>query len=99
MAKTTGIEPKPALTVLEVQAVRDCIAGKATSQQAQIAIDWIMKEAARVTDLSYVPGEFPLETAFREGRRYAGILVRYMLEPATLVEAKRQDKEREAKPQ
>lgn len=98
MVKTTGIEPKPALSVAEVQAVRDCIAGKASSLQAQVAVDWFMREAARVTDLSYVPGEFPLETAFREGRRYAGILVRYMLEPATLVEAKRQDNEREAKP-
>lgn len=95
MQKQTGIEPKPALTVAEVMAVRACAEGVANPEQAKMAMDWVMREAARVADLSYRPD--PLETAFNEGRRYVGILIRYMLLPETLADAKTQDKAREAK--
>ena len=95
MQKLTGIEPKPALTAAEVMAVRACADGVATPEQAKMAMDWVMREAARVADLSYRPD--PLETAFNEGRRYVGILIRYMMLPQTLADAKTQDKAREAK--
>lgn len=89
MAKASGIEPKPINTVAEVLAVQACIQGTANPDQAKIAIDWIMREAARVPDLSYRPDEQPTVTAFNEGRRYVGILIRYMLLPQTLQDAKK----------
>ena len=57
-----------------------------------MAMDWIMREAARVSDLSFRP-EQPMVTSFNEGRRYVGVLIRYMLEPAILVQAKAHDAE------
>lgn len=93
MSETKPIEPQPALSAVEVHAVRACIEGKASPEQAKLAIEWIAREAARVTDLSYRP-ERPIETAFNEGRRYVGILIRYMLEPATLAKAQEQDRKR-----
>lgn len=82
-----GIKPEPIATVAEIECVRACIAGAATADQAKIAIDWIMREAARVTDLSYRPGD-PNATMFAEGRRYAGICIRYCLEPEFLQRAR-----------
>lgn len=96
MQKSKGIEPKPALSEAEVMAVRACASGTANPDQAKIAMEWVMREASRVTDLSYRP-ESPLETAFNEGRRYVGILIRYMMLPETLANAKAADKSREAK--
>ncbi len=91
-----GIEPKPVLTAAEVVAVQACIEGQATAEQAKMAIDWIMREAARVPDLSFRPGQ-PDYTTFNEGRRYVGILIRYMLLPETLAEAREHDRKQERK--
>ena len=93
--KWAGIEPEAVATVAEVHAVRACINGEATPDQQKLAMNWVMREAARVNDLSYRPGEKPFETAFNEGRRYPGILIRYTLEPEFLARAVEREKERQ----
>jgi hypothetical protein len=95
--KAGGVDAKPISTVAEVMAVRACIDGVANADQQKLCMNWIGREAARVADGSYRPGEQPLATAFNEGRRYVGILIRYMLLPDTLAAAKQHDKEQEAK--
>lgn len=79
-------------TEADVLAVRACIAGKASEDQQTRAMNWIMSQAARVTDLSYAPGEQPLATAFAEGRRYVGTLIRGMLTPEALAVGIERDK-------
>jgi hypothetical protein len=76
----------PFITVDEVTAVNACVDGKATPQQAKLAIDWIMREAARVPDLSFQLGGEDGRRAsdFAEGRRYVGHLIRQMLHPKTM---------------
>ncbi len=91
-----GIKPEPVATVAEVYAVRACINGEANADQQRLAMAWIMAEAARVTDLSYTPGDSNA-TMFAEGRRYAGICIRYCLEPEFLKRAA--DRENEQKRQ
>ncbi len=78
-----AIKPNPNTTVAEVNAVRACINGEANGDQQKLAMNWIMREAARVPDLSYVPGD-PGQRDFNEGRRYVGILIRYCLLPEFL---------------
>ncbi len=92
MEKRRGIEPPAIATEPEVFAVRACINGEATGEQQMLAMNWIMREASRVTDLSYVPGD-PYAAAFNEGRRYAGICIRVCLEPQYLKEAKQRDQQ------
>lgn len=83
---------KPKITEVEVLAVSAVIAGAASKDQQIIASDWLMREAARVPDMSmqFGPGG-DRETAFAEGRRYVGALWRQMLLPVTLDRAKRDD--------
>ncbi len=92
MKATAGIQPKAVATVAEVYAVRACINGEANADQQKLAMNWIMREASRVTDLSYTPGDAS-QTMFNEGRRYAGICIRYCLDPLYLAEATARDEQ------
>jgi len=94
MKKTGGIQPPAVATVPEIEAVRSCISGTANGDQQKLAMEWIMREASRVTDLSYTPGD-PNATMFAEGRRYAGICIRYCLLPEYLEEARQLEKQRQ----
>jgi len=95
MKTTGGIQPPAIATVAEIEAVRSCISGTANGDQQKMAMEWIMREAARVTDLSYTPGD-PNHTMFAEGRRYAGICIRYCLAPEFLEEARKREKQRQS---
>ena len=77
---------KPYIMKRDVIAVIACINGKATPEQAQVAIDWVMREAARVPDLSFQLGGEDGRRAsdFADGRRYVGLLIREMLDPETM---------------
>jgi hypothetical protein len=88
-----AIEPQPISQEREVLAIRAMIAGKATQEQQILGMEWIMREAARVPDVSFRPGD-PHYTAFNEGRRYVGVLIRYMLLPETLIAAQQHDRSR-----
>ncbi len=81
---------EPEITELDIAAMVACVNGNATPQQAKHAIDWIMREAARVHDLSFQFGgeEGRRLTDFAEGRRYVGAQVRRLLQPATLREVR-----------
>lgn len=92
MKAKTGIQPEAIATVAEVHAVRACINGEANADQQKLAMNWIMREATRVTDLSYVPGDTG-QTMFNEGRRYGGMCIRYCLDPLFLAKAQQRDKE------
>lgn len=81
---------KAKFTETEVLAVRALFAGVANDGQQKIALDWIMKEAARVPDLAYISGvDGRRDTDFALGRQYVGHLIREMLIPATLEIARR----------
>lgn len=84
---------KPDYTVEEVHAVRACIVGVASPGQAKLAFDWVMREAAKVNDLSFQDGgiEAQRATDFAEGRRFVGALIREMGEPMTLDLAQAKD--------
>lgn len=83
------IEPgiiDPEITELDIVAMTACVNGKATPRQAKHAIDWVMREAARVHDMSFQFGgeEGRRLTDFAEGRRYVGSQIRRLLQPETL---------------
>lgn len=49
--------------------------GKANEGQQKAALEWILFEACRIREPSYVEGEKPLANAYNEGRRAAGLLI------------------------
>lgn len=61
------------------------VGGTATPQQAKAAMDWVMREAARVADLAFQLGGEDGRRAsdFAEGRQYVGHQIRRLLQPAT----------------
>lgn len=72
--------------------MRALYSNTANEGQQRIALDWIMSEAARVTDLAYFEGEDgQRDTDFALGRQYVGHAIREMLIPATLEIAKTRD--------
>lgn len=86
---------KPLITEADVQAIRAMKNGVANAGQQMLAIDWIMGEAARVTDLAFMMGDDGRrDTDFALGRQYVGHLIREMLLPATLEAARSRDKRR-----
>ena len=54
-----------------VHALRGMLAGTANEHQQKMALDWIIERACRARSMSYVKGDVH-ETAFNEGRRFAG---------------------------
>lgn len=61
--------------VADVAAVQACVEGKATAQQQQRALKWVIEVASGTYDMSYRPGaqEGERDTAFAEGRRFVGL--------------------------
>lgn len=55
----------------DVAAIQALVAGKATEDQQQRALKWIVENAAQTYDRSFVPGSAD-QTAFLEGRRDVG---------------------------
>ena len=60
-----------------VFAIQAMATGKANEGQQKIALDFIINEICRTYDLSFRPEEKggERETAFAEGRRFAGLLI------------------------
>lgn len=86
---------QPKRTEADVLAVQACIGGVASADQQKRAMAWIMTEACMILQDSYTIGDSHA-TAHAEGRRYAGMQIRIMTEPATL-EAVRLTAAKEAK--
>jgi hypothetical protein len=87
----------PKITEDEVHAMVACADGVANARQAKVALDWVMREASRVLDLSYQENSRD-GTIFAEGRRYVGMLIRQMLEPETLARAKSEARKKGNRP-
>lgn len=87
---------KPTITEMDVQALRAMRDGVANEGQQKHALEWIMREAARVTDLAYIDSGVVEDTIFASGRQYVGHLIRQMMLPATLIIARQNDKRRKA---
>lgn len=79
-----------------VLAIRALVEGKASEGQQKAAIDWIIKDASRLYDMSYRPGDVTA-TAFAEGRRFVGSQIVKMLQPQTLAAARKASEKQEAK--
>lgn len=66
---------KPDYIPADVYAMQALQAGTATAEQQTRALNWIIRHAANVYDVSYRPGgqEGDRDTAFAEGRRFTGL--------------------------
>ncbi len=62
-------------------AIRAVYDGLANEEQQKRAIEWVIRNACGMYDLSYRPGgsEGERATAFAEGRRFAGLQIAKML--------------------
>jgi hypothetical protein len=58
----------------DLSAVQALAAGTADEQQQKRALDWIIKQVCGTYELSYHP-ESDRDTAFAEGRRFAGLQI------------------------
>lgn len=65
----------PVLTKSVVAALKALSEGKANEGQQKTALDWLLFEASGIRNVSYEDGEKPLATAFREGRRFVGLMI------------------------
>ena len=65
----------PVTTPQQVYAIRACAMGNATSEQAKEAIDWIMERASDAYSPS-MDAENMHKTAYNEGRRAVGVMIR-----------------------
>lgn len=86
------IDPDLDITEADVLAIRACMAGTASADQQQRAMQWIAAGACRLFEPEFVTGERPLETAFNGGRRYVGLLLAVMKEPSVLAHARERDR-------
>jgi hypothetical protein len=77
------------ITTADCDAMIAVVGGVASPQQAKHALDWVMREAARVPDMSFQLGgeDGRRATDFAEGRRYVGLQIRRLLQPATRASA------------
>lgn len=84
---------RPNISEADVAAVMALREGKADAAQQHRALDWIMREASRVTDLAYFEDGEGGERAssFAAGRQYVGHLIVEMGLPETLARAKQAD--------
>ncbi len=62
----------------DISAMKALEAGVANEGQQRRALDWFLKNAARIQHISYVPGD-ENGTMFNEGRRFAGLAVVQLL--------------------
>jgi hypothetical protein len=63
--------------VADVMAVQACVAGTATPEQQQRAIDWIVYRAANTDEVEYRPEE--RDHVFASGRRFVGLQIRKLM--------------------
>ena len=87
------IDPDLKISEADVFAVRSCMTGTASADQQQRAMQWIAGSACALFEPEYEPGERPLASAHRSGRRYVGLLLSIMKEPAILEHAQKADKD------
>lgn len=82
----------PILTPAIVAALKALSDGKANEGQQKTALEWILIEASGIREVSYQDGEKPLATAFREGRRFVGLVIAGAIQarPVTPVRTPRQ---------
>lgn len=65
----------------DVFAIQALAKGNATIHQQKLALDWIVKNACKINDLSYRPGaEGSRDTDFAEGKRYVGLQIVRLIE-------------------
>lgn len=57
--------------------------GKANEGQQKAFLEWLMFGACRIRDVSYQPGD-QLASAFAEGRRFVGLQVGALMDPAAV---------------
>lgn len=70
-----------------VRAIRALYAGEATAAEQQIAMKWILEDAAGVRRPSYVSGENgDRETVFNEGSKWVGSQIVYLIDTVNLSE-------------
>lgn len=86
-AKASSQLDFPPIALDELVAVRQLIAGQADAAQQKKALDWLMREVFRFSGISFEPGN-PEMTAFMEGRRYCGHLLKQAMLPAIWDKAK-----------
>ena len=80
-----GIVP-PRMTEFDYVNMIAVVSGQATSAQAKDAMEWVMREAARVQDQPFMLGgeDGRRATDFAAGRMYVGQLIRELMHPETL---------------
>lgn len=73
------------ISVSEIAALAACVDGKASPSQAKLAMEWVMREGCRMTDLSFQLGGDDGRRAsdFAEGRKWPGHMIRAALNPET----------------
>jgi hypothetical protein len=69
---------QPQAIVADLAAVKALHAGTATPEQQRRALDWIMKRAAGIGEVSFHPGDSHA-TAFKDGRRFVGLILANVL--------------------
>jgi hypothetical protein len=80
-----GIVP-PKMTEEDYVNMLAVVNGQASPQQAKSAMEWVMREAARVQDQPFMLGgeDGRRATDFAAGRMYTGHLIRQLIHPDTL---------------
>ena len=81
----SGIVP-PHMTEFDYVNMVAVVSGQATSAQAKDAMEWVMREAARVQDQPFMLGgeDGRRATDFAAGRMYVGHLIRELMHPTML---------------
>lgn len=71
------------ISVAEVAALNAVVDGRSTPDQAKLAIEWVMREACRINDLSFKLGGLDGQRAsdFASGRQYVGYMIRRAISP------------------
>lgn len=77
-----AIFPAP-VDLADAYAIAALQSGTASDEQQKRALRWIIYAAARTYDVSYRPGS-ERETCFAEGRRFVGLEIIRVLDPATI---------------
>lgn len=73
-----GHSPSADYETADIAAMKALQAGVANEGQQKRAFDWFLYQAARISHVSYVPGD-ERATMFNEGRRFAGLAVVQLL--------------------
>lgn len=76
---------EPVITAADCDAMVAVVSGVASPQQAKHAMDWVMREGARIHDMTFMLGGEDGRRAsdFADGRRYVGQQIVRLLQPAT----------------